>query len=260
MLLVGLAFGIYVLLDWRGSKARRAPSHRVSSHRIGLSTAPSDERIHLPRGQQRCAGGGRVLDQLTGAQPMPPVANDVLSASLMAKLGVAGGVVVRTPAAYIDAPVGTPRGVQRPAVVWDDAVLTVDDGKDVVAYGEPLIWHVAQLCERCGTLLIPRSAHEGLIFTDNSDELIEALDSDYRPFVSGCSSCSAPSVTIPTYERKRDCASPFWRKHAHNFTRGTPGPWNSGDIIWCLDCGKQSVLKLYLPEFFNPPGGGAGGV
>lgn len=256
--LLGIGVVVHLLLaQWKGG---RASSERVPSRLTGRSAVPIDRRIQRAAGQQRTVESGRILDQLTGAQPVPPVANDVLSASLMAIFGVAGGVVIRTPAAYVDVPAGTPRGVQRPAVVWDDAVLTVDDGKDVVAYGESLVWHLAQLCERCGTLLLARSVHEGLIFIDNSDELFEALEGSYRPFVTGCSNCRAPSVTIPTYDGERDCAPRFSRKkHPHNFTSETPGPWNTGDIVWCLDCGKQSIAKLYLPTFFTPPSGMGGG-
>jgi hypothetical protein len=208
---------------------------------------------------QKSAGRGRVLDQLTGIQPVPHVANDLLSASLLDKLGVAGGFVVRTPSAYVDVVPPTPRGVARSAVVWDDAVLTLDDGKDVSVHGEALVWHLAQLCERCGTLLLPRSVQGGLTFIDNSDELVEALDGAYRPFVPGCPSCRGPSAKIPPYERQWDCASRFSRKkRAHNFTVGSPGPWTSGDMVWCLDCGKQDVAGCYFPLFQILPGGGGG--
>ncbi len=206
-------------------------------------------------------GGGararRLLDQLSDPELAQPAGNDPLSVSLLELLGVAGGAVVRTPAAYLGVPAGTPRGVARHAVLWDDAVLTVDDGKNVAFQGERLIWHLAQLCERCGTLLLPRSASEGLKFIDDRDDLIAALDGNYRPFVPDCSNCRAPSILIPKYEKQRECVERFWRrKAAHNFTQGSPGAWNSGDIIWCLDCGKQASTEPYF--IFQTPSGGGG--
>ena len=97
----------------------------------------------------------------------------------------------------------------------------------------------------------------GLKFIDGRDDLIAALDGNYRPFVPDCSNCRAPSILIPKYEKQRECVERFWRrKAAHNFTQGSPGPWNSGDIIWCLDCGKQASTEPYF--FFQTPAGGAG--
>ena len=253
---VALVFGVvgYRYLAYR--KAARATSSNPPSPRIKRSAVPTDERIQSTT-LEFTTGTRRVLDQLTGAEPVPPASNDLLSASLMEILGVAGGAVVRTPAAYLGVPAGTPRGVERPAVIWNDAVLTVDDGKDVVVYGEPLIWHLAQLCERCGTLLLARFVRDGLIFIDDSDELLAALDGSYRPFTPGCSNCRVPAILIPKYEKQRDCESRSWRrrKNAHNFTQGSPGLWNSGDIVWCLDCGKQAVAITYLSTFLLPPSG-----
>lgn len=252
-----LSVGALLLLAlW---KACRVSSMRVPVGRTGRSALPAEQPVPWTPSQQRSAGSGQVLDQLTGTQPVQRVANDLLSASLMDKLGVVGGFVVRPPSAYVGAAPGTPRGVGRSAVVWDDAVLTVDDGKDVAVYGEALVWHLAQLCEQCGTLLLARSVQEGLIFIDNRAALIEALHGAYRPFVPGCSNCRGLPVRIPTYEKQRDCGSRFTRKkHAHNFTPGSPGPWTSGDIVWCLDCGKQDIAGCYFSQFHLQPGGGGG--
>jgi len=256
---VAFSFGVVAHRYLAYRKATRATSANPLSPGSKRLAVPTYERTQLTTAHEGTEGTRRVLDQLTGAEPVPPAANDLLSASLMERLGVAGGAVVRTPAAYLGVSAGTPRGVDRPAVIWDDAVLTVDDGKDVVVYGESLIWHLAQLCERCGTLLLARSVDDGLIFIDDSDELIAALDGGYRPFIPGCSNCRGSAMLIPTYDKQRDCESGFWRrkKNAHNFTQGSPGPWNSGDIVWCLDCGKQTYAKSYLTTFLAPPSSGA---
>jgi hypothetical protein len=140
--------------------------------------------------------------------------------------------------------------------MWDDAVLTVDDGKEQRFSGEQLVWHLAQLCERCGTLLIPVSFSRGLVLVHDGADLVAALDGSYRPFVRGCSHCCGPQAPVPEYLAERDCESRYMRKKkVHNFTQGSPGPWNAGDIIWCLRCGKQAYSTAYLPCFLEGDAG-----
>jgi len=191
----------------------------------------------------------RVQQQLLGEEAPVPVDDEILAQSAWQQLGISGAVLIHRPSHYSDVPDGTPLGAIRPALVWDDVILTVLDGNLNPGHQGRLNFQLARCCAQCGTLLIGRYPEPGWQYIDSPRELTDAVATGYQRHVDDCAACRTATIRLPVFGVSTDC---HLRLRQHRFLAASvPGPWPIGDLTWCQACGKQRVVKGYATVFVS---------